>query len=110
MAIAELDGYGGQLRFAGLGNVAGTLIQEKRTGLASVNGTAGAEERHVRVYDYALAPGALLVLHSDGVSTKWSLEGAPSSGASTPAWPVASSSGPRPTRDEVLAIRYQGVE
>ena len=112
VAIAELDGYGGQLRFAGLGNVAGTLIQEKRTGLASVNGTAGAEERHVRVYDYALAPGALLVLHSDGVSSKWSLEGAPELRGKHPslACGLLFRDHARPRDDAtVLAIRYQGV-
>ena len=113
VAIAELDGYVGQLRFAGLGNVSGTLIQEKRNGLASVNGTAGAEERHVRVYDYALVPGALLVLHSDGVSTKWSLDGAPELRSKHPslACGLLFRDHARPRDDAtVLAIRYQGVE
>jgi hypothetical protein len=113
VAIAELDGYVGQLRFAGLGNVSGTLIQEKRNGLASVNGTAGAEARHVRVYDYALVPGALLVLHSDGVSTKWSLDGAPELRSKHPslACGLLFRDHARPRDDAtVLAIRYQGVE
>jgi anti-sigma regulatory factor (Ser/Thr protein kinase) len=112
VAIAELDGYGGQLRFAGLGNVSATLIQEKRNGLASVNGTAGAEERHVRVFDYALAPGALLILHSDGLNTRWTLDGVPELRNKHPslACGLLFRDHARPRDDAtVLAIRYQGV-
>ena len=113
VAIAELDGYVGQLRFAGLGNVSATLIQEKRNGLASVNGTAGAEARHVRVYEYALAPGALLILHSDGLATKWNLDGVPELRSKHPslACGLLFRDHARPRDDAtVLAIRYQGVE
>ncbi|HEY1335420.1 MAG TPA: ATP-binding protein [Myxococcaceae bacterium] len=112
VAIAELDGYGGQLRFAGLGNVSATLIQEKRNGLASVNGTAGAEARHVRVYDYTLAPGALLVLHSDGLGTRWSLDAVPELRGKHPSLTcgLLFRDQARPRDDTtVLAIRYQGV-
>jgi anti-sigma regulatory factor (Ser/Thr protein kinase) len=112
VAIAELDGYASQLRFAGLGNVSGTLIQEKRNGLASVNGTAGAEARTVRVYDYALAPGALLVLHSDGLGTRWTLDGAPELRGKHPSVTCGFlfRDHARPRDDAtVLAIRYQGV-
>jgi anti-sigma regulatory factor (Ser/Thr protein kinase) len=112
VAIAELDGYGGQLRFAGLGNVSATLIQEKRNGLASVNGTAGAEARHVRVYDYPLSPGALLVMHSDGLGTRWSLDGTPEVRSKHPsvACALLFRDHARPRDDAtVLALRYQGV-
>lgn len=112
VAIAELDGYGAQLRFAGLGNVSATLIQQKRNGLASVNGTAGAEARQVRVYDYSLAPGALLVLHSDGLATRWSLDGVPELRAKHPSLVcgLLYRDHARPRDDAtVLAIRYQGV-
>jgi len=112
VAIAELDGYGAQLRFAGLGNVSATLIQEKRTGLASVNGTAGAEARAVKVYDYPLAPGALLVLHSDGIGTRWSLDGTPELRGKHPALVsgLLYRDHARPRDDAtVLAVRYQGV-
>jgi anti-sigma regulatory factor (Ser/Thr protein kinase) len=112
VAIAELDGYGAQLRFAGLGNVSGTLIQEKRTGLASVNGTAGAEQRAVKVFDYPLAPGALLVLHSDGLGTRWSLDGTPELRGKHPSLVcgLLYRDHARPRDDAtVLAVRYQGV-
>ena len=112
VAIAELDGYGGQLRFAGLGNVSATLIQEKRSGLASVNGTAGAEQRAVKVFDYPLAPGALLVLHSDGLGTRWSLDGTPELRSKHPSLVcgLLYRDHARPRDDAtVLAVRYQGV-
>ena len=112
VAIAELDGYGAQLRFAGLGNVSATLIQEKRSGLASVNGTAGAEQRAVKVFDYPLAPGALLVLHSDGLGTRWSLDGTPELRSKHPSLVcgLLYRDHARPRDDAtVLAVRYQGI-
>jgi hypothetical protein len=112
VAIAELDGYGGQLRFAGLGNVSATLIQEKRTGLASVNGTAGAEARAVKVYEYPLTPGALLVLHSDGIGTRWSLDGTSELRSRHPSLVcgLLYRDHARPRDDAtVLAVRYQGL-
>ena len=112
VAIAELDGYGAQLRFSGLGNVSATLMQEKRSGLASVNGTAGAEPRPVKVYDYPLSPGALLVLHSDGLGTRWSLDATPELRSKHPSLVcgLLYRDHARPRDDvTVLAVRYQGV-
>ena len=114
VAIAELDGYGGQLRFGGLGNVSATLIQEKRCGLASVNGTAGAASVgwRVKVYEYPLAPGALLVLHSDGLSTRWSLDGTPELRTKHPSLlcGLLFREHLRPRDDAtVFAVRYQGI-
>ncbi|HET6983298.1 MAG TPA: ATP-binding SpoIIE family protein phosphatase [Myxococcaceae bacterium] len=112
VAIAELDGYGAQLRFAGLGNVSATLIQEKRSGLASVNGTAGAEPRAVKVFEYPLAPGALLILHSDGIGTRWSLDATPELRSKHPSLVcgLLYRDHARPRDDAtVLAVRYQGV-
>jgi anti-sigma regulatory factor (Ser/Thr protein kinase) len=112
VAIAELDGYGAQLRFAGLGNVSATLIQEKRSGLASVNGTAGAETRAVKVYEYPLAPGALLILHSDGLGTRWTFDGTPELRGRHPSLVCGFlyRDHARPRDDAtVLAVRYQGL-
>jgi anti-sigma regulatory factor (Ser/Thr protein kinase) len=112
VAIAELDGYGGQLRFAGLGNVSAALLHEKRTGLASVNGTAGGEARTIRVYEHPLVPGALLVLHSDGVGTHWNLDLTPELRSKHPALVcgLLFRDHARPRDDAtVLAVRFQGT-
>ena len=38
-----------------------------------MNGTLGHRLTQIRGYDYALAPGGLLVMHSDGCRTGWDL-------------------------------------
>ncbi|WZP00417.1 ATP-binding SpoIIE family protein phosphatase [Isosphaeraceae bacterium EP7] len=69
LAVAELDLEAGLLRYAGVGNIAGTIFLNSTShGLVSHNGTAGHEVRKVQVFEYPFAPGSLLVMHSDGLS------------------------------------------
>lgn len=51
----------------------------------SHNGTAGLELRRVQEFSYDFAPGALLLLHSDGVSARWDLGRYPGLAARDPA-------------------------
>jgi anti-sigma regulatory factor (Ser/Thr protein kinase) len=73
LAVAELDADAGLLRYSGLGNISGTLFgpDGTRRGLVSLPGIAGHQRRQIREYDYPLALGALLVMHSDGVVDRW---------------------------------------
>lgn len=72
LAVAELDPAAGLVRYAGLGNIAGVVTDaEKRRGLVSLPGIAGGQRRTVREYEYPLGPGAVLVMHSDGVTDRW---------------------------------------
>jgi anti-sigma regulatory factor (Ser/Thr protein kinase) len=75
VAVAELDPEAGELRFAGLGNIAGHLVTGagERRGLVTLPGIAGHQRRMVRDYTYPLAAGDLVVMHSDGVTDKWRL-------------------------------------
>jgi hypothetical protein len=73
LAVARL-GPGG-LRYAGVGNIAGTLVGgERPRGLASQNGTVGLQIRKPQAFDFALPPRGVLVMHSDGLSGRWTLE------------------------------------
>jgi anti-sigma regulatory factor (Ser/Thr protein kinase) len=78
VAIAELDPAGGALRFAGAGNVAGRVISgvEDRS-LMSQHGTLGVRIRSLSDASYAWPEHAAVVLHSDGVNTRWRLGDAP---------------------------------
>jgi anti-sigma regulatory factor (Ser/Thr protein kinase) len=73
LAVAESDGEAGLLRYAGLGNVAGTVFgpDGSRRGLVSLPGIAGHQRRQIREYDYPFAPGAVLLMHTDGVVDRW---------------------------------------
>jgi anti-sigma regulatory factor (Ser/Thr protein kinase) len=63
----------GQLaRFAGLGNVAGWILADGgRTGMASVPGIVGHQARAFRQFEYTVPAGAAVILHSDGLSSRW---------------------------------------
>jgi hypothetical protein len=75
VAVAEVRLDQQQVRFAGVGNIAGAVIADA-TGrsMISGNGTAGHEVRKIQEFTYPFPPGALLVVHSDGLTTHWRLE------------------------------------
>ena len=63
---------GERARFAGLGNVAASVVSDgQRKSMISMPGIAGHQARTIRQFEYAVPPGAAVVLHSDGVSSRW---------------------------------------
>jgi anti-sigma regulatory factor (Ser/Thr protein kinase) len=63
------------MAYAGVGNISGHLVtHEKSQGLLSHNGTLGMHQRRMQQFDYGMDPGALLILHSDGISARWDLK------------------------------------
>jgi anti-sigma regulatory factor (Ser/Thr protein kinase) len=71
-AIAIVQISGDAVRFAGLGNVAATILADgTRRGMLSVPGIAGHQARAIRQFDYTAPPGAAIILHSDGISGRW---------------------------------------
>ncbi|WP_433797368.1 SpoIIE family protein phosphatase [Actinoplanes sp. CA-252034] len=75
LAVAEADLEAGVVRYAGLGNISGTVLAPDggRRGMVSMPGIVGHQRRQVREYDYPLAPGAILVMHTDGLVDRWKL-------------------------------------
>lgn len=78
VAIAHVD-LGQQLiRFAGVGNIGGTVVSDGRVrNMVSLNGTAGVEIRKVAEFSYPWPDQALLVLHSDGLASHWDIASYP---------------------------------
>ncbi|WP_374238153.1 SpoIIE family protein phosphatase [Actinoplanes sp. DH11] len=74
LAVAELDAAAALVRYAGLGDIAGVVVgpDGTRRSMVSLPGTAGDNAPLIRQYDYPLACGAAVVLHSDGVTSRWS--------------------------------------
>jgi anti-sigma regulatory factor (Ser/Thr protein kinase) len=65
----------GSLAYGGVGNITGYLVSaEKSQGLVSHNGTLGLHQRPAQQLEYKVEPGALLVMHSDGLSARWDLK------------------------------------
>jgi anti-sigma regulatory factor (Ser/Thr protein kinase) len=75
VALAALDHREGKLTFCGLGNISGVILKtgEAPRHVVSHNGIAGHTMRRLQEFTYPWPPQSLMVLHSDGVSTSWSL-------------------------------------
>jgi len=86
LSAARIDYASGELRFAGIGNVNGVVVDgEGRRALVSHNGIVGANMRKVQEFAVACPPGALVILHSDGIQTQWDLQAYPGLQARSPA-------------------------
>jgi anti-sigma regulatory factor (Ser/Thr protein kinase) len=78
VAVASVDFSEPRVRFAGLGNIAGTVITSSKShAMVSHNGTAGHEARHIREFLYPWTEQSIIVMHSDGLSTNWNPEAFP---------------------------------
>jgi anti-sigma regulatory factor (Ser/Thr protein kinase) len=76
LAVVRIDGP--SVSFAGLGNVAAWIVTgETRRGMISVPGIAGHQARKFRQYEYEIEPGAAVILHSDGLSSRWNIRDLP---------------------------------
>jgi hypothetical protein len=75
VAVAELDRRHCVVRFSGIGNIAGRLLGDGPSrALVSHHGIVGHSVHKVQEFQYPWPKEGLLVLHSDGIVTKWSLE------------------------------------
>jgi anti-sigma regulatory factor (Ser/Thr protein kinase) len=76
MAAARIDFARDEVRFAGIGNIGASVYDDEgtRRQLVSHNGIVGNNMRKVQEFTAPCSPGALCILHSDGLSTQWSLE------------------------------------
>lgn len=77
-SVGEMDVGKGRIRLAGVGNVGGMVVQE---GLGKLwmphAGTLGAEKVRPGVEEMSFTPGTTLLLFSDGLTTRWSMDAYP---------------------------------
>jgi anti-sigma regulatory factor (Ser/Thr protein kinase) len=87
LAAARIDFARDEVRFAGIGNIGACVYDDEgvRRQLVSHNGIVGNNMRKVQEFTVPCAPGSLCILHSDGLSTQWSLETYPGLQARHPA-------------------------
>lgn len=73
-AVAEVDTLAGQVRFTGMGNIFGRLINNTEVSqLISVSGTVGYHMRQPRSFEYPWFDNSMIVLHSDGLGSRWDI-------------------------------------
>jgi len=79
-AIATVDTLQAELRFAGIGNIAAHVYDAgglTRRQMVSHNGIVGSNMRKVQEFRTPWPAGALAVLHSDGLQSRWDLDDYP---------------------------------
>lgn len=75
VAIARIDAVSRIIRYVGVGNIAGTLVSGGATRrMVSHNGTAGHIAPRIREFTYPFTVSPIVILHSDGLTTKWELD------------------------------------
>jgi anti-sigma regulatory factor (Ser/Thr protein kinase) len=73
-AVAEILPGQRQLTYAGVGNISCVLLADgKSHSLVSHNGTLGMTARKIQEFHAEWPPDGVLILHSDGVQTRWDL-------------------------------------
>ena len=73
VALAEIQPEAGQVEFCSVGNVAGVLFSGKNRSMVSSNGTVGYRMGRINTFTYPWDPSTLLIMTSDGISTKLDL-------------------------------------
>ncbi len=75
VAIAEIDTKTGTVAYAGAGNISGRMISgiEDRS-LMSQHGTLGVQIRRLQDVSYPWSDHSIIVMHSDGLLTRWNLK------------------------------------
>jgi anti-sigma regulatory factor (Ser/Thr protein kinase) len=75
IAVAEVDLDAELVRYAGVGNIAGAVLSPGVSrSMVSHNGTVGHGARKFQEFTYPFPAGATLVLHSDGLASRWGLD------------------------------------
>ncbi|TLD71947.1 serine/threonine protein kinase [Phragmitibacter flavus] len=76
VAVAEVDANTQKLLYAGVGNIAGSIVHQvdEYSHLVSMNGTLGMACGRIQQFSYAWQPESLLVMTSDGVKNHWRLD------------------------------------
>ena len=78
VAVAFAEHASGSVRYAGVGNIAGVLARPgKGSAMVSHNGTAGFHAPRLQEFSYPLPEDALIIMHSDGLTSNWNLDDHP---------------------------------
>ena len=78
VAVARIDAAAQVVRFVGVGNISALLVQPAGARhMVSHNGTAGHVAPRIREFTYEFTSDPLVILHSDGLATRWDIAAYP---------------------------------
>lgn len=78
VALVRFDTRGRVLQYVAVGNIEARICTEETSqGCATLNGTAGLTLPRLVQFDYKVPAGAVIVMHTDGLSTRWNLRDYP---------------------------------
>ena len=84
-ALAKIDLEKRLLTFAGVGNIAASIVAPGASrSMTSYNGIVGQQMERVREFSYPWNEDSILVMHSDGLATRWNLDSYPGIWNKTP--------------------------
>jgi hypothetical protein len=76
--VAIVKNAKAKVTYAGVGNISGVVASAERSkGMVSHNGILGAQLLRTRQFEYEFSEGRKLVMHSDGMSARWSFSNYP---------------------------------
>lgn len=86
VAVTVIRPSTGAIRFAGVGNIAASIrTEEESKSLVSLPGIVGHQVRSMQEFRYEWRPGSLLVMHSDGLTSRWNMDQEPGLALKEPA-------------------------
>ena len=75
MAVASLNLERSVMTFSGVGNIAASIVAPGTSrGMASHNGTVGHQLHKVQEFSFPWTKQSMLIMHSDGLNTRWDLK------------------------------------
>jgi anti-sigma regulatory factor (Ser/Thr protein kinase) len=80
LAVAEITrtATGDRVRFCAVGNTVSAIVgRDKSRSLASMNGTAGLQTGRLQEFTQDWIGDAMLVMHTDGITSRWRLDSYP---------------------------------
>lgn len=84
VSVARFQPASGKLIYSGIGNIAGVIAANgELRRMVSMPGTAGYNARKIQAFEYPFAAG-LVILHSDGIASSWTLDRYPNLAARHP--------------------------
>lgn len=74
VGIADLNFNLQSVCFAGIGNIAGSIVAIESRSLVSYSGIVGHQIRKIQEFTYSFPANATLILSSDGLATQWKID------------------------------------